>query len=161
MDQYVLSPNFPHNRRCQGLISGLEQMLHCHDSLWSDLFLIYGFVSAAAMLVILFQSVSTFRHAFYESFPPPPSSGSCKRSRNSPSTAEIEALAPEALHLCPDLHLGHRAAHPTLANVLPRDQSCAIEALQGGACRVTFDIRGNWAKTPGSHVYAYIPTISL
>jgi len=36
-----------------------------------------------------------------------------------------------------------------------------VEALPGDACRVTFDLRRPWTYTPGCHVHAYLPTISL
>ncbi|KAE8453219.1 hypothetical protein EG329_011286 [Mollisiaceae sp. DMI_Dod_QoI] len=42
-----------------------------------------------------------------------------------------------------------------------RGTTVRIEALAGDACRVTFDIRGRWTKNPGSHIFAYIPAVSL
>lgn len=36
-----------------------------------------------------------------------------------------------------------------------------VEALDGGACRVTFDVRRPFVTPPGRHIYAYIPSISL
>lgn len=36
-----------------------------------------------------------------------------------------------------------------------------VEALQGDACRVTFELRRPWKYTPGCHVHAYLPTLAL
>jgi len=36
-----------------------------------------------------------------------------------------------------------------------------VEALQGEACRVTFELRRPWKYTPGCHVHAYLPTLAL
>lgn len=36
-----------------------------------------------------------------------------------------------------------------------------VESLEGGVSRAAFNTRGSWPKSPGKHVYAYIPTASL
>lgn len=36
-----------------------------------------------------------------------------------------------------------------------------VEALDGGACRVTFEVRRPFSTLPGRHIYAYIPSISF
>jgi hypothetical protein len=36
-----------------------------------------------------------------------------------------------------------------------------VESLEGGVSRAAFNTRGSWPRSPGKHVYAYIPTASL
>lgn len=137
---------------------GLHGLL---DHLWSDLFLVYGFIATVAMVAILFQSVSIVRHAFYECF------------LHLHQFLAMAALVGTLLH-CEAEVLPQR---PLLYTVIcvwgaerliriwrifsRRGAKVRIEALEGGACRVTFDIRGSWPKGPGHHIYAYIPALSL
>ncbi|KAH8684445.1 ferric reductase like transmembrane component-domain-containing protein [Tricladium varicosporioides] len=135
------------------------------ERLWSHLcgdpFLIYGFVSTVAMTVILFQSFSVVRHAFYESF------------LHLHQLLVIAAMAGLIMH-CKIDGLPQTTFVYTLIALWAferfirlcrifyrRGTKMEVEALEGGACRVTFDVRGSWTMSPGCHVYAYVPSISL
>ncbi|KAF4635540.1 hypothetical protein G7Y89_g2555 [Cudoniella acicularis] len=131
------------------------------DHLSHDLFLIYGFISTVGMVVILFQSCSIVRHAFYESF------------LHLHQLLVIAIMAGIVLH-CESQALPQKPFVYALIALwclerfvrlcrifYRRGTKVEVEALEGGACRVKFDVRGAWTKTPGCHVYAYIPAISL
>jgi predicted ferric reductase len=127
----------------------------------TDLFLIYGLISTVAMLAIIIQSVSIIRHAFYESF------------LHLHQILVVTAIVGLLLH-CESQSLPQKPflyaliclwAFERLIRLYRilhrRGTTVTIEALQGGACRVTFNVQGKWTKSPGKHLYAYIPSVSL
>jgi predicted ferric reductase len=139
-------------------VYGLEGL---GSRLRSDLFLIYGLVAMVAMVIIIIQSASVIRHAFYETF------------LHLHQLLVIVILVGILLH-------GEKEKLPQrttiyiliafwtterlfrLLRIFYRlSASARVEALDGGACRVTFEIGGTWPKTPGCHIYVYFPTLSL
>ena len=132
-----------------------------------DPFLQYGMVGTVAMAIILVQSPSVVRHAFYETF-----------------LHLHQALAFAAiLGVYVHLEVAKLPALPFIRAVvglwaserlirlirlaylnLSRKHGCTnviVEALQGEACRVTFNLPRHVTVRPGSHVYAYLPQVSL
>ncbi|KAF8862252.1 hypothetical protein BDZ45DRAFT_686999 [Acephala macrosclerotiorum] len=138
-------------RGLQGLVSHLDEKP----------FLIYGLVSTVAMTAILIQSVSAIRHAAYETF------------LHLHQILVAAATVGLILH-CENQKLPQRTFLYTLISLSAlerlirlarifhrRGTTVHIEALEGDACRLTFNVRGRWTKSPGCHIYAYIPSISL
>lgn len=132
-----------------------------------DPFLQYGMVGTVAMAIILFQSPSVIRHAFYETF-----------------LHLHQALAFTAiLGVYVHLEVAQLPALPYIRTVvglwaserllrvfrlaylnISHKHGCTnvvVEALQGEACRVTFNLPRHVTVRPGSHVYAYLPRVSL
>ena len=129
-------------------------------------FLQYGVVGTVAMMVLLFQSPGMLRHAFYETF------------------LHIHQLFAFAVILGVYVHadLGNLPQLPFVKCIvalwiIERSLRClrivyrnvsrrgctkvTVEALPGEACRVTFELKRPWNHTPGTHVYAYLPSVSL
>lgn len=135
-------------------------------SLSASPFLQYGTLSTVAMIIILLQSPSAIRHAFYETF------------------LHIHQLLAFTVILGVYVH-AHKGKLPqrpyvgwmialwviersarfirlVYRNISLRGcTKVTVEALPGGACRVSFEVRRPWQHVPGSHVYVYLPTISL
>lgn len=130
-------------------------------------FLSWGLVSMIAMIVLPLHSLSPIRHAFYETF------------LHLHQTLAIVALLGVYVHLA----MKHLPAFPSIMaavlllvgermwrlgrlaylNVSRRGgiTTAHVEALPGEACRVTFQLPRHVSIRPGSHVYAYLPEISL
>ena len=137
------------------------------ESLDSSPFIQWGTVSLIAMLIILIQAPSAVRHAFYETF------------------LHLHRLLAFFILLGVFLHaqLGElpqmtfvvfigliwasewimRVFHVVYRNYTFKRgiTRVVVEALPGEACRVTFHTSRPWTPAPGSHVYAYIPSVSL
>ena len=129
-------------------------------------FLQYGLTAMILMAVIMIQSLSPVRHAFYETF---------KYLHQMLAFFVIMAVY---LHLelaklpaLPYIRLavifwglerGARLARIAYLNHAWRTASTSvlIEALPAGACRVTFSLPRNIKIKPGSHVFIYLPKIS-
>ncbi|KAH8601388.1 ferric reductase like transmembrane component-domain-containing protein [Bisporella sp. PMI_857] len=108
------------------------------EHLWGDWFLVYGLIATIAFVLIIILSMSFLRHAFYESF------------LHGHQVLAIIALAGILLHVN--------------RQKLPQNHTCTklqVQALEGGACRLTFEVQGAWPREPGRHIYAYIPSVSL
>ncbi|MCJ1232724.1 hypothetical protein MMC14_000677 [Varicellaria rhodocarpa] len=134
---------------------------------WSDPFIQYGLLGTIAMSVILIQSLSVVRHAFYETF------------LHFHQALAIAAFVGVWFHCT----LGKLPQIPfmifilvcwssdrftRLARLIYHNFSFTrgvttvrVEALPGEACRVTFYLRHPWIHRPGSHAYVYLPSISL
>ncbi|KAL8874446.1 MAG: hypothetical protein Q9174_000239, partial [Haloplaca sp. 1 TL-2023] len=125
-----------------------------------------GIAAMSAMLFILVHSPSPIRHAFYEIF------------LHAHQILAIVALGAVAghiqIHNLPQKPIIYtiigiwvserllRIARLIYYNVSFRGFSKVyVEALDGGACRVTFNIRRPFITPPGRHIYAYIPSVSL
>jgi hypothetical protein len=135
-------------------------------SLHGDIFLQFGLAGVIAMVVILFQSPSAIRHAFYETF------------LHLHQALAFLAIVGVYVHL----EVAKLPALPYIRAVvgiwageritrslrlfylnLSRRHGCTavlVEALPGEACRVTFQLPRHITVRPGSHVYAYLPRIS-
>lgn len=136
------------------------------NRLAEDAFTQYGLVATLAMVIILFQAPSMIRHAFYETF------------------LHIHQFLVLCTFLGVYMH-GKKGHLPQqryinwmislwileriarLVRIIYRNISfrrctkVTVEAMPGEACRVTFDLRRPWRYTPGCHVYAYLPAVSL
>ena len=142
---------------------GFQAMTH---SLTTDPFRLYGLLAVIAMVIILIQSPSVLRHAFYEVF------------LHLHQTLALASLVAVFLHVysqslpqLPFMYLiiaiwtlerSSRIARILYYNITHRGMTKAIvEALDGGACRVTFLVHRSWTDRPGTHIYAYLPSVSL
>ena len=142
---------------------GLKQAIR---QLGSNSFYQFGTVALVAFVVIFFQSPSPVRHAFYETF------------------LHLHQLLAFAAVLGVYIHLevAHLPALPYIKVVVAlwilersarlirlfylnvskdRCTTVTVEALPGEACRVTFQLSRHVTVRPGSHVYAYLPQVSL
>lgn len=137
---------------------GLQGLM---DHLQSDAFLICGLVSAVSMLAIILHSVSAIRHAFYETFLHIHQALAVVTVVGILLHCEIQSL-PQKPFVYTFISLWGVERLIRLFRVFSRrGTKVQIEALEGGACRVTFDMPGSWTKSPGCHIYAYIPAVSL
>jgi Ferric reductase like transmembrane component/Ferric reductase NAD binding domain/FAD-binding domain len=136
-------------------------------SIGGDPFLQYGLAGTVAMAVILIQSPSVLRHAFYETF------------LHLHQALAFTAILGVYIHLevaklpaVPYIRVvvGLWAAERLIRLIrlaylnISRRHGCTnvvVEALRGEACRVTFNLPRHVTVRPGSHVYAYLPTVSL
>ena len=129
--------------------------------------MLYGLIGILAMIIILIQSVSAVRHAFYETF------------LHLHQVLAFFAILGVYVHL----DVAKLPARPYIRCVLGLwiaervvrllrllylnfslwggSTEVTIEALPGEACRVTFHLPRRFTIRPGSHVYAYIPRLSL
>lgn len=137
---------------------GLQGLSH---RLWSDIFLLCGLISAVAMLAIMLLSISIIRHAFYESFLHLHQILAAATIIGVLLHCEMQAL-PQKPFIYAIISLWSVERLIRLWRIFSR-RGCQvqIEALEGEACRVTFDMPGTWTRTPGCHIYAYIPAVSL
>lgn len=136
------------------------------ESAGGDSFIQYGIVATLAMVLILFQSPSAVRHAFYETF---------LHLHQLLAFAAVLGIFVHSMkgHL-PQQHyinwmvslwIMERTAR--FIRIVYRNfslRSCTkvtVEAMPGEACRVTFNIQRPWRYTPGCHVYVYLPRVSL
>ncbi len=136
------------------------------EVLMTDTFAQCGLAATTALLIILIHSPSVIRHAFYETF------------LHAHQMLAVVALGATAAHIQienlpqkPIIYtvIGMWASERVLRlgrlgyyNVSLRGITQAqVEALDGGACRVTFHIQRPFVETPGHHIYAYIPSVSL
>ncbi|KAL3472006.1 ferric reductase like transmembrane component-domain-containing protein [Aspergillus californicus] len=130
-------------------------------------FFVWGLVGTVSMAFLLLHSPSPIRHAFYETF------------IHLHQLAAFLAFLGVYLHIDIDslpqmpwitaigaFWLFDRVARLTRLIYLNYSlkKGCTalvVEALPGEACKVTFHLPKRVHITPGSHVYAYIPSLSL
>ena len=130
-------------------------------------FLQFGLMGMIAIVALVFHSFSAIRHAFYETF------------LHLHQFLGFASFLGVYVHLCSKM----LPAFPFILIVvlfwiierlmrLSRlirlnysrgggRTSLVVEALPGNACRLTFQLPRHVTVRPGSHVYAYIPAISL
>ena len=136
------------------------------EKLTHDPFLQWGLVATIAMSVIMVQSISVIRHAAYETF--------LHLHQLLAGLSLVGIWWHADLGVLPQygyvkwvltIWVIERAAR--LIRLLYRNLGwhsstrVIIEALPSDACRVTFELARPWIYTPGCHVYAYIPGVSL
>ncbi|KAI9816641.1 MAG: hypothetical protein M1832_005026 [Thelocarpon impressellum] len=127
----------------------------------------FGAAGVISMALLLLQSPSAVRHAFYETF------------LHLHQAAALAAVVGVYFHLKLDklpqlpyikalIALWALERTARFLRVYYRCHSwrkgwttVQVQALPGEACRVTFEMRRPWAFRPGCHVYAYIPAISM
>ncbi|KAI9767299.1 MAG: hypothetical protein M1835_007053 [Candelina submexicana] len=126
----------------------------------------YGMLGTVAMLLILIQSPSPIRHAFYETF--------LHLHQLLAFLAILGVYAHIKLAKLPQLPSIRAVVAIWVIDRLVRwariiyynvsrtgFTTVTVEALPGEACRVTFNLVRHGTFTPGCHIYAYIPSISL
>lgn len=136
------------------------------EALQTDNFVQYGFISSIALTLILFQSPSAIRHAFYETF--------LHLHQFLAATMFVGVLLHVESQALPQkpymfviigiwgLERATRIIRLVYYNVSRHGVTKVhIEALEGGACRATFEICRSWTTTPGCHIFAYIPSVAL
>ncbi|EXJ91148.1 hypothetical protein A1O1_04257 [Capronia coronata CBS 617.96] len=130
-------------------------------------FLQFGLAGMVAIIIIPFHSFSVIRHAFYETFLHLHQFLAftallgvyvhldAKKLPAYPSilTAVLLWMAERLLRLGRLVYLNY-SRKGGITTVF-------VEALPGDACRVTFQLPRHITIRPGSHVYVYIPAISL
>jgi predicted ferric reductase len=136
------------------------------DSLAIDSFAQCGLVSGIAMILILIQTPSPVRHAFYETFLHIHQFLAFATLLGILLHVKIEHLPQiPIVFLIIGIWSSERIAR--LIRIIYRNIShrgytrVTVEALEGGACRVGFRVPGKWTHRPGCHIYAYIPGVSL
>ena len=129
-------------------------------------FLQYGMLATVAFTLILVQSPSAVRHAFYETF---------LHIHQLLAFLAIlgvyvhckQGLLPQMNYLQWIVAIWVLERSFRMIRILYRNVSTSgctkatVEALPGDACRVTFELKRPWNVTPGCHVYAYLPSVSL
>lgn len=137
---------------------GLEGLTY---RLKHDPFLIYGFISAIALVIVFIQSLSFIRHSFYEIF------------LHFHQLLAICITVGVILH-CHSQNLPQKPLAYSLLGIWSADRVSRlirilsnlgtrlnIEALPGHACRLTFHIPRRWEQKGSQYVYIYIPSVSL
>ncbi|EGS20894.1 reductase-like protein [Thermochaetoides thermophila DSM 1495] len=128
-------------------------------------FLLWGFVSTCAMVFICIQAASIFRHAYYETF---------KILHIALAILSVIGLwwhldmkqLPQLRYLYPVVILwacdrAARFLRVAYHNFGAGGTKALVEALPGGACRVTVTMARPWTFRPGQHAYLYMPSIGF
>ncbi|KAG8528791.1 uncharacterized protein KY384_006479 [Bacidia gigantensis] len=133
-------------------------------------FLRYGLVGTVAMCIIMVQSLSPIRHAFYETF---------LHCHQVLALAAIVGVwihcdigklpGSSYIHWVLALWILDRAARFTRISYRSISRQgfskVTIEAIPGDgvtqASRVSVQLKGPWKYTPGTHAYLYLPKISF
>ena len=132
-----------------------------------DPFLQWGMVGTVAMTAILIHSPSIIRHAFYETFLLLHQVFAFTAILGVYVHLEMAKLpALPYIRAVVGLWAGDRLVRLLRLAYLnvSRKHGCTnvvVEALPGEACRVTFNLPRHITVRPGSHVYAYLPRVSL
>ncbi|KAK3375036.1 ferric reductase like transmembrane component-domain-containing protein [Podospora didyma] len=127
-------------------------------------YMTWGFVSTCAMVVILIQAASIFRHAYYEMF---------KIAHILLAVASVVGLyyhldmkkLPQIKYVYAVIVLwaldrAARLIRLGYRNIGSGGTKTLVEALPGNACRVTVTMARPWEFRPGQHAYLYMPAIS-
>ncbi|AEO57821.1 hypothetical protein MYCTH_2315197 [Thermothelomyces thermophilus ATCC 42464] len=133
------------------------------DTTFKVPFLMWGFIATAAFVAICIQASSIFRHAYYETF---------KLAHIALAILSIIGLwyhldlkkLPQLKYLYAVVVLwvfdrAARLIRLAYRNVGAGGTKTLVEALPGGACRVTVTMARPWDFKPGQHAYLYMPTI--
>ncbi|KAK4556716.1 hypothetical protein LTR86_006287 [Recurvomyces mirabilis] len=143
---------------------GMHQV---HVSLATSTSYAWGMVGTCVFGVILVQSLSPVRHAFYETFLFL-HRGLIVLGVSAVFVHIYKANLPQLPYIqliivfCA-LELAWRACRIVYHNVSRQHgiTKVTVEALPSEACRVTFDLSRPWHWKPGCHVHAYLPTFAL
>ncbi|MCJ1284893.1 hypothetical protein MMC26_004230 [Xylographa opegraphella] len=130
-------------------------------------FIQFGLIGTVALLIILFQSPSAIRHAFYETFL------HCHQVLAFFALLGIFyhaklGLLPQLQYVIANICIWSYDRLLRWARILYRNVSLRqgltkviVEALPGEACRVTCFLPRPWSYNPGMHAYIYLPAVSL
>lgn len=128
-------------------------------------YLMWGFISTAAMVVLCIQAASIFRHAYYEVF---------KLMHIALAILSVIGLwyhldlknLPQIKYLYAVIAVwvfdrAARFLRLAYRNVGAGGTKTLVEALPGNACRVTVTMARPWDFRPGQHAYLYMPSIGF
>ncbi|KAH6849810.1 ferric reductase like transmembrane component-domain-containing protein [Chaetomium sp. MPI-CAGE-AT-0009] len=128
-------------------------------------YMMWGFIATCAFVVIGIQAASIFRHAYYETF---------KLAHIALAILSIIGLwyhldlkkLPQLKYLYAVVALWvfdrlARLIRIGYRNIGAGGTKTLVEALPGGACRVTVTMARPWDFKPGQHAYLYMPTVSF
>ncbi|RPA85313.1 hypothetical protein BJ508DRAFT_317327 [Ascobolus immersus RN42] len=135
------------------------------DKVQHSPFIITGVIGTLAMIFLMMHSLSSIRHAFYETFLV------CHQLVAAMAVIaiyyhiKIDQL-PQMKYFIWVIFLWAFDRAVRLARIFYRNIGTAItdvtiEALPGDACRVEIACRRPWTFTPGAHLYLYLPTLSF
>ena len=136
------------------------------DSINGDVFLQCGLTGTIAMVIILIQSPSPVRHAFYETFLHLHQALAFVaivgvyihlEVANLPALPYIRVVV--GLWVIERFTRSMRLSYLNLSRTHGYTR-VVVEALPGEASRVTFHLPRHITVRPGSHVYAYLPRVS-
>ncbi|GKZ88642.1 hypothetical protein AnigIFM59636_009169 [Aspergillus niger] len=169
--------------RWLGRIVVLESVVHtcawavnaCDEVSFSDMlerlrttpFFTWGLLGTCSMITLGLHSPSPIRHAFYETFLHLHQLAAFLAYLGVLMHLDLDNLPQKpwiiALGLLWLLERTARLCRLLYLNISPRRGSTrlVVEALPGEACRVTFHLPKRVRISPGSHVYAYIPSVSF
>ncbi|KAK4189568.1 ferric reductase like transmembrane component-domain-containing protein [Podospora australis] len=128
-------------------------------------YMMWGFISTAAMVVICIQAASIFRHAYYEIF---------KLAHIALAILSVIGLwyhldlksLPQIKYLYAVIAVwvfdrAARFLRLAYRNIGAGGTKTLVEALPGNACRVTVTMARPWEFKPGQHAYLYMPSIGF
>ena len=131
-----------------------------------DPFLQWGLLATIAMSIIMVQAFSVVRHAAYETFLHLHQLLAALALLGIWYHAKLGVL-PQYTYIKWILAIWVIERFLRMARIIYRNlgwqisTNVIVEALPSEACRVTFELVRPWRYTPGCHVYAYIPGVSL
>lgn len=168
--------------RWLGRIVALEAIVHtiawavnaCAEQSFSDMlarlrntpFFSWGLLGTVAMVCLALHSPSPIRHAFYETFLHLHQLFAFLAFLGVYLHLQIDSLPQKpwikAVLVIWVLERSTRLLRILYLNISTKNgrTKMTIEALPGEACRVTFHLPSHLSVPPGSHVYAYIPSVS-
>ncbi|KAH6624769.1 ferric reductase like transmembrane component-domain-containing protein [Chaetomium sp. MPI-SDFR-AT-0129] len=128
-------------------------------------YMLWGFIATCAFVAIGIQAASIFRHAYYETFKIIHIALAILAvigvwyHLNLKNLPQIKYLYATILlwaldRLARFLRIAYR-------NFGAGGTKTLVEALPGGACRVTVTMARPWTFRPGQHAYLYMPTIGF
>lgn len=142
--------------------SGWEGVMY---KLKTSPFIITGMIGTFSFILLLLHSPSPIRHAFYETFLGIHQLLAAIAVGCIYAHIRIDKLPQKELFewviILWVLDRFARLVRIFYRNVASTMTKVTIEALPGEACRVTMDMPRPWNFKPGTHVYIYLPTITL
>ncbi|KAF3089650.1 hypothetical protein TWF569_010703 [Orbilia oligospora] len=167
--------------RCLGRLAALQSVAHTaawlinkvdaqgfegvKKSLVESEFILYGMIAVAAFALIFVITPSPVRHAFYETFLVLHIGLAILILYTVWMHLKIDNL-PQLPYIILAIAFWSLDRFIRLVRVFYRNISTKsmtkvkVEALDGDACRVTFELARPWTFKPGQHVYIYFPTVS-
>ncbi|KAK4639158.1 hypothetical protein QC761_705660 [Podospora bellae-mahoneyi] len=128
-------------------------------------FLMWGFISTCAMIALCIQASSIFRHAYYETFKIAHIALAILAVLGLWYHLDLKKLPQlKYLYAVCALWIFDRAARflrVGYRNIGAGGTKTLVEALPGGACRVTVSMARPWDFRPGQHAYLYMPSIGF
>ncbi|KAK4167545.1 ferric reductase like transmembrane component-domain-containing protein [Cladorrhinum sp. PSN259] len=128
-------------------------------------FMMWGFISTCAMVFLCIQASSIFRHAYYETFKILHIAGAIVSILGLWYHLDLKKLPQlKYLYVVVALWCFDRAARflrIAYRNIGAGGTKTLVEALPGGACRVTVTMARPWEFRPGQHAYLYMPSVGF